>query len=265
MGSPPHRPTRIATVGIVAASVLMTSVAWAASDDDDEYKKEGWTEGITTSIQDSFQGAAKRLGLNRPPLPPPAESSPGCPTIALLPGTEAQRSLQPGASGNVGVRYQYSLFNVGRECTVSGNRVAIKVGADGRVLLGPAGTAGRFDVPIRIAVFSEAQRKAVESRLFKVPVQLGGGRLRCRSPSCRTPSPSRSLRGTPASTASRSGSTPARAAAMLRRSRSMLANRRRRLPRAPASRKLSTDSDRRSVGEALHVVDALIEELVGEA
>ena len=169
------RLTCTAIVGIAAISALMTNAALAASDDDDEYKKDGFTDGITTSIQENLQGAAKRLGLNKPPPPPPAESSPGCPTIALLPGTEAQRTLQPGASGKLGVRYQYSLFNVGRECTVSGNRVMIKVGADGRVLLGPAGTAGRYDVPIRVAVFSEAQRKAVESRLFKVPVQLAGG------------------------------------------------------------------------------------------
>jgi hypothetical protein len=67
------------------------------------------------------------------------------------------------------------LMNVGRECSISADRVTIKVAADGRVLLGPAGTAGRFDVPIRVAVFSEAQQKAVESKLFRVPVAVGAG------------------------------------------------------------------------------------------
>ena len=43
------------------------------------------------------------------------------------------------------------------------------------MLLGPAGAAGRFDVPIRVAVFSETQGKPVESKLFRMGVSVPAG------------------------------------------------------------------------------------------
>ncbi len=156
----------------VASAMVMPAVAIAA---DDEDAPPGWSDKIADQMKDAVSGATRKLGLDKPPGPPPSEAPSGCPTIALLPGTEAQRVAAPGAVGNQGVRYQYSLLNVGRECAVSGGRVTIKVGADGRVLLGPAGAPGHFDVPIRVAVFSEAQQKPIESRLFRVPVNVGAG------------------------------------------------------------------------------------------
>ena len=160
---------------IVASSIIFAGSVLAKDDDDDGSNSGGWTEGITTSVKDTFSAAQKKMGLDHPAPPPPPEASAGCPTISLLPGTEAQRVMAPGATDNSGLRYQYSVINVGRECAVYGNRVSIKVGADGRVLLGPMGAAGHFDVPIRVVVFSQSQRKPVESRLFKVPVSLPAG------------------------------------------------------------------------------------------
>ena len=160
-----------ALLGVALASVV-TSSAVSAKDDDEE---DSWSQAISEKMKDSISAATARMGLNKPPGPAPAEAPSGCPTIALLPGTESQRVMAPGATGNQGLRYQYTLATVGRECTISGDRVSIKVGADGRVLLGPAGGAGRFDVPIRVAVFSEAQGKPVESKLFRMGVSVPAG------------------------------------------------------------------------------------------
>lgn len=159
----------------MASTVTVSWVTVATAADDDDNNTSGWSERITDSVKNTMSGMTKKLGLDRPPGPAPSESPSGCPTIALLPGTEAQRVLASGANGNLGVRYQYSLTNVGRECAFYANSMTIKVGADGRVLLGPAGTAGHFDVPIRVAVFSETQQKAVESKLFRVPVSIPAG------------------------------------------------------------------------------------------
>ena len=141
-------------------------------DDGDE---DSWSQKISEKMKDSISAATARMGMNKPPGPAPSEAPSGCPTITLLPGTESQRVMAAGATGNQGLRYQYTLQTVGRECSISGDRVSIKVGADGRVLLGPAGAAGRFDVPIRVAVFSEAQGKPVESKLFKMGVSVPAG------------------------------------------------------------------------------------------
>ncbi len=146
----------------------------SAIDDGDE---DSWSQKISDKMKDSISAATARMGMNKPPGPAPSEAPSGCPTISLLPGTESQRVMAPGATGNQGLRYQYSLQTVGRECTISGNRVTIKVGADGRVLLGPVGAAGRFDVPIRVAVFSEAQGKPIESKLFRMGVSVPAGQI----------------------------------------------------------------------------------------
>ncbi len=163
---------------VLASVVLSAGLAARAADekdDDDVIESNNWATRMENTVKESFGNAGKKIGIGKPPAPPPSETSSGCPTIAILPGTEVQRVMAPGGTGNQSLKYQYSLLNVGRECAVSGDRVTIKVGADGRVLLGPAGAAGRFDVPIRVAVFSEAQHRAVESRLFKVPVALNAG------------------------------------------------------------------------------------------
>ena len=141
----------------------------------DDGEQDSWSEAISAKMKDSISAATARMGLNKPPGPAPLEAPSGCPTIALLPGTESQRVMTPGATGNLGLKYQYTLATVGRECVISGDRVSIKVGADGRVLLGPAGAAGRFDVPIRVAVYSEAQGKPVESKLFRMGVSVPAG------------------------------------------------------------------------------------------
>lgn len=145
----------------------------SAINGDDE--QDSWSQAISDKMKDSISAATARMGLNKPPGPAPSEAPSGCPTIAMLPGTEAQRVMAPGETSNQGLRYQYSLSAVGRECTIAGDRVTIRVGADGRVLLGPVGAPGRFDVPIRVAVFSEATGKPVESRLFRMGVSVPAG------------------------------------------------------------------------------------------
>ena len=164
-----------ACVAALTVALTVSSLASAASSDDDEsYSTPGWSDKISDSIKESINGATRKMGLNKQ-MPPPPESPSGCPTINILPGTESQRVSAPGTTGNQGLRYQYSLMNVGRECSLASNRVTLKVGVEGRVLLGPAGTSGHYDVPIRVAIFSEAQQKPVESKLFKVPVSIGAG------------------------------------------------------------------------------------------
>lgn len=171
------RPARMRAgllLGMMAASLVAVSAAPVRADDDDPLNPS-WSDSLGKSIKNSMGGATKALGFDKPPPPPAAEAPSGCPTIAILDGTAAQRVMAPGATDNQGLRYQYSLFNVGRECSISGGRVSVKVGADGRVLLGPAGSAGHFDVPIRVVVFSEVDQKPVASKLYRVPASVGSG------------------------------------------------------------------------------------------
>ncbi len=166
-----RRALCVALLGMTLAAVVVPGAASAKEDEEED----SWSQAISEKMKNSISAATAKMGLNKPPGPAPLEAPSGCPTIALLPGTESSRVMAPGATGNQGLRYQYSLQTVGRECTIAGDRVSIRVGADGRVLLGPAGAAGRFDVPIRVAVFSETQGKPVESRLFRMGVSVPAG------------------------------------------------------------------------------------------
>ena len=164
---------RVVLVGIAVGSLLVAGAALAKDDDE----TDSWSQALSDKMKDTISSATARMGMNKPPGPPPLEAPSGCPTIALLPGTESQRVMVAGQTGNQALKYQYTLSTVGRECSIAGDRVAIKVGADGRVLLGPNGAAGHFDIPIRVAVFSESQGRAIESKLFRVPVTLAQGQV----------------------------------------------------------------------------------------
>ena len=167
-------PAAALLVGTLAAGVACAPGAQAADDADDGLSSS-WSDKISDSFKNGITKATHAVGLGKPPGPAPKEAPSGCPSIAILDGTQVSRVMAPGATGNAGLRYQYSLYDVGRECTLAGSQVSVKVGAGGRVLLGPAGAAGHFDVPIRVVVFSEVEQKPVQSKLFKVPATMAAG------------------------------------------------------------------------------------------
>jgi len=74
-----------------------------------------------------------------------------CPSISILDGTAAYRV--GGSDGsNESVSYQASVVQYARECRVEGNTLYMRVGVEGRLLLGPQGKPGTFAIPVRIAV-----------------------------------------------------------------------------------------------------------------
>jgi hypothetical protein len=74
------------------------------------------------------------------------------------------------------LRYQISVAQTARECANVAGNLTIKVGVQGRVVLGPAGTAGTIEIPVRYALVEEgAQPKTVYSKLYRVPVSIAEG------------------------------------------------------------------------------------------
>lgn len=122
--------------------------------------------------------AASILAFNTP-QPPPLPKPKGeiatvdCPHVEVLEGTSAVRV--GGGDSNNGVRYQYSLGDVARECTLVGNQISIKVGVQGRVLIGPAGAPGTFSIPMRIVVRAEKDQKVVASKFYRTSATIPAG------------------------------------------------------------------------------------------
>ena len=119
--------------------------------------------------------AAAAQPTQGPALPPRTPESAGvqdCPQVEVLEGTSAVRV---GGEANSSVRYQYSLGDISRECSVVNGQLAIRVGVVGRVLLGPAGSPGAFQVPLRIAVRREGEQKPSASQFFRVAANVPAG------------------------------------------------------------------------------------------
>jgi len=99
-----------------------------------------------------------------------------CPLIDIRAG--ASTLTIPPSSGEgtaMALKYQGTFVRAARECTIVGNQMVMKVGIQGRVIVGPAGGPGRVDVPLRIAVVNEttANSKLIVTKLIRIPVGIG--------------------------------------------------------------------------------------------
>ena len=73
-------------------------------------------------------------------------------------------------------RYQVSIAQTARECAPLGGVMTMKVGVEGRVLLGPAGGPGQIDVPLRMAVVQEGPNpKTIVSKFYRLAVAIPPG------------------------------------------------------------------------------------------
>ncbi|MET3355023.1 UNVERIFIED_ORG: hypothetical protein ABID33_002941 [Xanthobacter viscosus] len=91
-----------------------------------------------------------------------------CPPVTVRTGAG---SWQVTAGG--GLRYQGTLGRLARECSISGGTMMVRVGIEGRVLMGEKGTSGQVKVPIRIAVVQEGPSpKTITTKFFNVAVDV---------------------------------------------------------------------------------------------
>jgi hypothetical protein len=86
----------------------------------------------------------------------------------------AAKASQPTAND---LRYQVSFNRMARECAILGATMTIKVGVEGRVILGPAGGPGSLSVPLRYAVVREGpEPKTIVTKFHRFPVNVEPGR-----------------------------------------------------------------------------------------
>jgi hypothetical protein len=100
-----------------------------------------------------------------------------CPGIVIRHGASTLTSTSDGQEQNaLNLRYQVGFGQTARECRVSGNMVSIKVGVQGRVIMGPAGAPGTIDVPLRFAVVHEGiEPKPIVTKLERLSVNVAPG------------------------------------------------------------------------------------------
>ena len=120
-------------------------------------------------------------GDKKPPLPAagPTETPQDidCPGVEIRQGASTfQQSGADTGSTALSLRYQANFIRFARECAVRSGNVVMKVGVEGRVILGPAGTAGELTLPVRLAVVKEGlEPQTVWTKFYMVPVVLPPG------------------------------------------------------------------------------------------
>ncbi len=98
-----------------------------------------------------------------------------CPSVEVRSGasTLTIADTKPDESGALGLRYQGTIVRTARECSLNAGMVGLKVGIEGRIVLGPAGGPGQIDVPIRLAVVEEgANPKTITTKLYRTTVVI---------------------------------------------------------------------------------------------
>src|SRR5947207_14518996 len=130
---------------------------------------------FTDRMNALFFGAPARPGEGTKLETPGAEA--GCPSVDVRSGASTLAVSAPGAEATAtNLRYQASIAQTARECVALGATMTIKVGVQGRVILGPTGAPGQLDVPLRLALVREGvEPKTIWTKLYRVAVTVAPG------------------------------------------------------------------------------------------
>jgi hypothetical protein len=97
-----------------------------------------------------------------------------CPYIQIREGASTL-TVSAGADNNaMALKYQGTFVRAARQCAVVAGQMVMKVGVEGRIILGPQGGPGQLTVPLRIAVVDEkpSSSKPIVTKLILIPVTV---------------------------------------------------------------------------------------------
>jgi len=95
-----------------------------------------------------------------------------CPYIQIREGASTLTINGPGDNAAMSLKYQGTFVRAARQCAVVAGQMVMKIGVQGRLILGPQGGPGEVNVPLRIAVVDEkpASSKTIVTKLIMIPV-----------------------------------------------------------------------------------------------
>jgi hypothetical protein len=132
-------------------------------------------------VKSFFSGDSANLTTVAAQTTPGAPSAPPieCPGVDYRQGAATLAVNSPGSeNAALGLRYQASFVQTARECIVRGGALTIKVGVQGRIVVGPAGGPGQVSIPLRYALVREGlEPRTLWTKLFMVPVTIPDNQL----------------------------------------------------------------------------------------
>jgi hypothetical protein len=103
-----------------------------------------------------------------------AQPDVNCPSVEIRRGASTLTIAPPGDRSAMTVKYQGSFVRAARDCSVVDGNMVVKVGVEGRVVVGPAGGPGQVNVPLRFAVVQETPTgmRPIVTKFIIVPVNV---------------------------------------------------------------------------------------------
>jgi len=153
---------------VLAAAVILSACSHASTPD----AADAGTPSRFTSL---FSGAA---GASVPAAAGSGSAFNGadCPNVDIRDGAGVLTINSKPAEAPAGVRYQLNFTDVARQCTVVGPSLVMKVGVQGRIIVGAAGGPGPVSIPLRYAVVREgADVRTLATKFKRIEVEVPPG------------------------------------------------------------------------------------------
>jgi hypothetical protein len=130
-------------------------------------KISSFFSGSTATSQQNVTGTALNIDC------PLINIRQGASTLTIGP-TGNNGSVTSTNNGAMAVKYQGTFVRAARECALVSGNVVMKIGVEGRIIVGPAGGPGQVDVPLRVAVVDEtpAGTKPIFTKFIRIPVTV---------------------------------------------------------------------------------------------
>jgi hypothetical protein len=170
-GSLLHRAA-VPLAGAAAVALAVASCStWSLTGGDTPSAATASSDGSFTSrVKSLFSGSSGSLNS--------APTDFACPPVEYRQGAATWSVNGAGENSAMSLRHQASFFQTARECIVTDTTLTIKVGVQGRIVVGPAGGPGTVNVPLRFALVREGLHpKTLFSRLYTLPVAVPEGEL----------------------------------------------------------------------------------------
>src|ERR1700716_4387259 len=135
----------------------------------------GASSDSSPSISDRFGQlfAWKSQAVGEAP-PPAVDNELTCPSVSIRAGASTFAMAAPGkqAVGN-DLRYQATITRTARDCTQTGDQITARIGIQGRLIAGPAGTPGTVEIPLRVAVVQGGvQEKTIATKVYHTTLSM---------------------------------------------------------------------------------------------
>jgi hypothetical protein len=170
----PRGAARAAALIAILAASGCSSLDIIGSSSPTDSSSGSFTQRVKNLFSSGSASGQDKVAATAPAGPDPNLD---CPGVTVRSGAATLAVNTPGVDPSAtNLRFQASVSQTARECAVSAGNMTMKIGIQGRVILGPAGTPGKVEVPMRLALVREGvEPRTIWTKLYRVPVTLSPG------------------------------------------------------------------------------------------